>query len=116
MSNTVLNNKSNKTTTRKDKSKSLIDSLLEYEAVVVFGGLGCAIIGTIILTGMFQTGPGQRDYVLFNALGALLMGVGFIYIILTFMGAKVNILGTELDVGMIIYVVIVLFVMFVFGN
>ena len=116
MSNTVSNSKSNKTHNSKDNSKSLIDSLLEYESVVVFGGLGCAIIGTIILTGMFQTGPGQRDYVLFNALGALLMGVGFIYLILTFMGAKVNILGAELDVGMIIYVVIVLFVMFVLGN
>ena len=97
-------------------SKSIIDVILEYEAIVIFGGLGCVILGTIILTGIFQTGPAQRDYVLFNAAGALCMGVGFIYLILKFMGTKVNILGESIDAGMIIYVAIVLFVMFVLGN
>ena len=109
MSNAVSNSKSK-------NSKSFLDLLLENESVVIFGGLGCAILLTIILTGMFQTGPAQREYVLFNSFGALLMGAGFIYLIITFMGAKVNILGATFDVGMFIYIIIVLFVMFVLGN
>ena len=110
MSNTISNSKS------KGNNKSFLDSLLENESIVIFGGLGVSILLTIILTGMFQTGPAQREYVLFNSLGALLMGVGFIYLIITFMGAKVNILGATFDVGMFIYIIIVLFVMFVLGN
>lgn len=105
-----------KNSNSKDTSKSLIDILLEYESIVVFGGLGVAILGTIILTGMFQTGPSQRDNVLFNSAGALCMGVGFIYLIFSFMGSKVNIFGEPLDLGMLIYILIVLFIMFVLGN
>ena len=113
MSNNVSTKKKHNNS---NNSKSLIDSILEYESVVIFGGLGCTVLGTIILTGMFQTGPEQRDYVLFNAAGAIFMGIGFIYIIFTFMGTRVNILGESIDIGMVIYVVIVLFVMFVLGN
>ncbi len=110
MSNTVSSSKS------KNNSKSLIDSILEYESIVVFGGLVCAIIGTIILTGFFQAGPSQRASVVFNAAGALFMGAGFIYIIITFMGSELDIYGKKVDIGMIIYLAIVLFVMFVLGG
>ena len=40
----------------------------------------------------------------------------FIYLIITFMGSKVIILGQSVDVGMIVYIAIVLFVMFVLGG
>jgi hypothetical protein len=117
MSNNLTKSKSkNSNSNSKDNSKSFIDSILEYESVVIFGGLGVSIIGTIILTGMFQSGPAQRDSVIFNAAGALCMGVGFIYLILTFMGSKVTIYGEKIDVGMLIYIIIVLFIMFVLGN
>ena len=115
MSNTVSNSKI-KSKTNKSNSKSFIDSILEYESIVVFGGLGCAIIGTIILTGLFQAGPSQRSSIVFNAAGALFMGAGFIYIIITFMGSNIDIYGQKVDIGMLIYIAIVLFVMFVFGN
>jgi hypothetical protein len=112
MSNSLSSSKSKS----KNTSKSFLDILLEYESIVVFGGLGLSIIVIIVLTGMFQTGPSQRESIVFNAAGALFMGIGFIYIILTFMGSKVNILGEQLDIGMLIYIVIVLFIMFVLGN
>ena len=115
MSNTV-STKKKRNNNNTGNSKSLIDSILEYESIVIFGGLGCAIIGTIILTGIFQAGPPHRDSVLFNSAGALFMGVGFIYIIITFMGSEIEIYGKKIDIGMIIYVAIVLFVMFVLGG
>ena len=115
MSNNVSTKKKHNTNNN-DNRKSLIDSILEYESVVVFGGLGCAILGTIIMTGIFQAGSSQRDNILFNAAGAIFMGVGFIYIIITFMGSKLEVYGKQIDMGMIIYLAIVLFVMFVLGN
>ena len=98
------------------KSSSLIDWITEYDSLVIFGGFGVAILFTIIITGVFQAGPVVRDNLLYNAAGAMVMAFGFIYIIFRCMGSTVVILGKSLDVGMIVYISIVLFVMFVFGN
>ena len=95
---------------------SMIEWLMQYESVVVFGGFGCAVILVIILTGIFQAGPIVRNNVLYNSIGAICMALGFIYVILTFMGRQVIMFGTPIDIGMILYVAIVLFVMFVLGN
>ena len=98
------------------KSGSLIDWITEYDSLVIFGGFMIAILFTIIITGVFQAGPVVRDNLLYNAVGAMAMALGFIYIIFKCMGTTVVILGKTLDVGMLIYIAIVLFVMFVFGN
>jgi hypothetical protein len=98
------------------RGSSFIELITQYESLVVFGGFGCAIILVIMLTGIFQAGPVVRDNVLYNAIGAMFMAFGFIYIIFAFMGKQVIILNEQVDVGMIIYVAIVLFVMFVLGN
>ena len=106
----------NHTIKKKPQSMSMIEWITQYESLVVFGGFGCAIVLVIILTGIFQAGPVVRDNVLYNAIGAMFMAFGFIYIIFAFMGKQVIILNEQVDVGMIIYVAIVLFVMFVLGN
>lgn len=95
---------------------SFIESITQYESIFIFGSFGCAIVLIIILTGIFQAGPVVRDNVLYNAVGAICMAFGFIYIIFTFMGKQIIILGEQIDIGMVIYIAIVLFVMFVFGN
>lgn len=110
MNNTISIKKQSK------KSSSLIESITEYESLVVFGGFGCATILTIILTGIFQAGPSTRNNVLYNAMGAIGMAFAFIYVIFNFMGKQVIIFGKQLDIGMFVYVAIVLFVMFVLGN
>jgi hypothetical protein len=97
-------------------SSSFIDWITNYESLVIFGGFGVVIMITIILTGIFQGGPVVRDNVLYNAFGSLMMGGVFIYLIFSFMGSQIVILGKPIDVGMIIYIGIVLFVIFVFGN
>ena len=110
MNNTISIKKQSK------KSSSLIESITEYESLFVFGGFGCAIILTIILTGIFQAGPRVRNNMLYNSIGALGMAFGFIYVIFNFMGKQVIIFGKQIDIGMVIYIAIVLFVMFVLGN
>ena len=93
-----------------------LDWISNYESLVVFGGFGALIVGVVILSGIFQAGPEYRYNVLYNAFGAMIMAVAFIYTIFNFMGSKLLIFGKSVDVGMIIYVSIVLFIMFVFGN
>ncbi len=95
---------------------SFLDWATQYESLVIFGGFFLVIFATIVLAGIFQAGPAVRDNVLYNSFGALVMGGAFIYVIFSFMGNQVNILGKQLDVGMIIYISIVLFVIFVLGN
>ena len=101
---------------KSQQNMSLIDWITQYDSLVVFGGFGIAIMGVILFTGIFQAGPVVRDNVLYNALGAMLMSIGFIYVIFKFMGNQVIILGKQVDIGMFVYVAIVLFVMFVLGN
>ena len=95
---------------------SFINWITQYESLVIFGGFGIVILITIILTGIFQAGPVVRDNVLYNAFGALAMAGAFIYLIFSFMGSQIIILGQPIDIGMIIYLSIVLFVIFVLGN
>ena len=45
-----------------------------------------------------------------------MLAAGFIYVILKFMGNKVVIFGKTLDIGMLLYIIIILFIMFIFGN
>jgi hypothetical protein len=99
-----------------NKQGSFIDWITQYESLVVFGGFGIAIMAAIILNGMFQAGPTIRTNLLYNAMGAFAMAIGFIYLIFRFMGSNVVIMGKTVDMGMIVYIAIVLFIMFVLGN
>lgn len=97
-------------------SSSFIDWITEYESLVVFGGFGVAILAVIILNGIFQAGPMVRTNLLYNAFGAFILAGGFIYIILKFMGNTVVIFGKSFDIGMVLYIMILMFIMFIFGN
>jgi len=88
----------------------------QFDSLIVFGGFFVAIIGTIILAGLFQAGDTVRTNLLFNAAGAVGMAFVFIYVIFKFIGEKLVILGKPFDVGMVIYIAIIIFVMLIFGN
>jgi hypothetical protein len=94
----------------------LISWITQYDSLVVFGGFGALIVLTVLYTGLFHAGPVVRTNVLFNAAMAVLMSFGFIWVIFHFMGAKITIMGKSFDIGMIIYIFIVFFVIFVLGN
>jgi len=97
-------------------SSSFIDWVTQYESFVIFGGFSFVILVTIILAGIFQAGPPNRENLLYNAFGALIMAFAFIYIIFNVMGQQFVLFGKSIDIGMIIYIAIVLFIMFVLGN
>ena len=104
------------TKNKSNSGSSFLDWVTQYESLVIFGGFGFVILITIILAGIFQAGPVVRDNLLYNAFGALMMAFAFIYLIFAFMGQQVIILGKPIDIGMIVYICIVLFIMFVLGN
>lgn len=99
-----------------NKGFSLMNFITQYDSLVVFGGLILLILATIILTGLFVAGPIVRTDLLFNAGGAFLISFLFIYVIFTFMGQHIVIFGVRFDVGMVLYILIVLFIMFILGN
>ncbi len=107
---------SNTTITKPQSDKGFISLITQYDSLVIFGGFGIAVLGIIILTGLFHAGPIVRVNLLFNAAGGFIMSFGFIWIILKFMGAKIVIMGKSFDLGMMVYIFIVCFVMFILGN
>lgn len=109
-----MTNKNNNNNSKSDDG--IMGFITNYESLIIFGGFGVLTIGVIILAGMFQAGPVVRPNTLYNAAGAMCMALGFVYLIFASMGETVMIVGTPVDMGMVIYIAIVLFVMFVLGN
>jgi len=104
------------TKTSSSSKGGFIDWITNYESLVIFGGFIGVFAITIIFAGVFQAGDVVRNNLLYNTIGAFIMTFAFIYTIFSFMGEQIIILGKPIDAGMIIYVAIILFVMFVFGN
>ncbi len=98
------------------RSSSFLDWVTKYEALVIFGGFGLAMVASIIFIGMFQAGPIVRDNVLFNIVIAFAMSVGFVYLIFRFMGSKIVVFGYPLDIGLVVYIAIIMYVIFILGN
>jgi hypothetical protein len=92
------------------------DIISNNEGVFMFIILIVTILVGIILTGLFQSGPTIRNNLLFNAAGAIGMAIFFIFIIFRFLGARIVLLGVTVDIGLIIYILIVCFVIFVLGG
>jgi hypothetical protein len=109
--NTVSKKKSNK-----NKVGGLIGWITQYDSLVVFGGMGIALMATIIFTGLFQAGPMIRSNILYNAVGGIMLAITFIWLIFKFMGSQVVVFGKSFDVGMVVYIGIVCFVIFILGN
>lgn len=111
------NTKNTKSTKTSDSSGGgLIDWITQYDSLVIFGGFFGIIFLTVLYTGLFQAGSIIRKNVLFNGALAILMAFAFIWVIFHFMGAKISVFGKSFDIGMLIYISVVFFVMFILGN
>ena len=107
---------SSNTITKPGSNGGLISWLTQYDSLVIFSFFGLAVISTIILTGLFQAGPVVRTNLLFNAICAIALAVVLVMLIFRFMGSQIVIFGMPFDVGMVVYIFIVCFVIFVLGN
>ena len=109
MDKTINNSKGN-------KSFSFLEFFTKYDSLVIFGGFGIAILLAVVFTGIFQAGPIVRDNVVFNFAGALGLAALFVYLIFRFMGSNIIVFGRSFDIGLFVYIAIVLFIMFIWGN
>lgn len=108
---------SSNTITKPNKStNNFLDWITQYDSLVIFGMGFVAIMATIIITGLFHSGDSVRKNILFNAICGLAMAAGFVWLIYKFMGTKITIFGKSIDFGMLVYVCIILFIVFIFGN
>lgn len=113
--NTTLKNTTISINTSTLKQYTFWDAISGYEALFLFSLLGITIVIGIVLTSIFEAGSIVRSDLLFNAAGAIGMAVLFVYLIFKFLGEQIRLFGVKIDIGLVIYIMIVLFVIFVLG-
>lgn len=97
-------------------SNSIFNKLLQYDNFIVFGGFGFVILGSILITVLYEQSYNMRHNVLFNNTLAIVCGFSFIYLIFKFMGQQVKILQFEIDLGLLLFLTLGIFVVFVLGD
>lgn len=111
-SNMATNNKIGKNS----NSGGIFDFLLRNEMLLIGIAFFAMIIVSVIVAGMYKNAPEERQNVAFNQFNLILLSLVFVYIIMTFMGQTIDIFGETFDMGMILYVAIVMFIMFILGG
>ena len=96
--------------------KAFINSLLEYDAFIVFGGFGMVILTAIMISVLYEEADNMRHNVLFNNAMAILMGFLFIYLIFTFMGQNITIFQVKIDLGLLLFLTLGIVIVFVLGD
>jgi len=74
------------------------------------------IIIALVAQTIYVNSADVRNNILFNSVGAIIVAIGFIILVFKFMGEYVTILGTQIDMGLILYIFIAIFVIFVLGG
>jgi len=83
---------------------------------VIIGGIFTLFAVVIVINGLFQQSDNFRDNSVFNNLNSIIIGFGFVYLVLKFMGEKVRILGRDFEVGLLLYITITIFILFILGG
>lgn len=94
----------------------IIDFILRNEMLFIGIAFFAMIIVSVIVAGMYQNVPEERQNVAFNQFNLILLSLVFIYVIMTFMGQNIEIFGESFDMGMLLYIAIVMFIMFILGG
>jgi hypothetical protein len=93
----------------------IFDYILKNEFLLLVFGFIAMVGVAVVVAVLYEKQPEDRESVAFTQFNLILLGLGFIYIIITFMGQTINILGKTFDMGMILYIAIVMFIMFMLG-
>ena len=96
--------------------KSVINTLLKYDSFIAFGGIGVVILSAIMISVLYEQVDNMRSNVMFNNALAIGMGIFFIYLVFTFMGQNITIFQIKIDFGLILFLMLGLLIIFVFGG
>jgi hypothetical protein len=84
--------------------------------LVIIGGIFILFGALIVVNGLFQQSDNFRNNSVFSDINSIIIGVGFVYLVLKFVGEKVNILGRDIEVGLILYIFVALFILLILGG
>lgn len=102
---------------KSNQGGGIFDFILKNEMLLIIIGFFALVMVAVIVAGLYQNQPGDdRDYVAFNQFNLILLSLCFVFIIFTFMNDKIVLFGKTFDMGMILYVAIVMFIMFILGG
>jgi hypothetical protein len=95
---------------------NIINWIFKYDYLVIFIGFGIVILASILLTVVYEETENMRHVVLFNNILAVIVGFFFLYLVFTFMGQNIKILGYNIDFGLILFLTLGIFIIFVLGD
>ena len=110
--NTKINNAKIKI---KSNESGFFDFILKNEFLLIALGFIAMIIASVVVAGLYQNVPEERQFVAFNQFNMILLALGFVFLILKFMNEKIDLFGKTFDMGMLLYIAVVMFVMFILG-
>ena len=108
----MVNNKIGKNS----NSGGIINFFLKNEMLLIGTAFFAMILVSVIVAGMYQNVEEERQNVAFNQFNLIPLSMVFIYVIMTFMGQTIDLFGETFDMGMLLYVAIVMFIMFILGG
>ena len=91
-------------------------TLQNYPSLFIFLLFTAIIIFAIIITVLFEQSSSIRNNVLFNNGFAILAAIFFAYIIFKFMDQKITIFQYSIDIGLILFLTIGIFIIFIIGD
>ena len=106
--NPIVNIKNNKT------NVGLFDYILRNEFLVISLGFIFMIAISVIVSALYQKEPDKRDNLVFRQVFTIILALMFVYIILSFMGETIVIFGETINMGLLLYMAICLFIMLIF--
>jgi hypothetical protein len=94
----------------------LAEFIARHDSALIFLGFFCVVLFAIVMTVLFQQVDHLRQNVLFNNAIAIICGAVFIFIVFKFAGENVTILGKTIDLGLILFLGIGIFIVFILGD
>ena len=95
---------------------NIVNWLFKYDYLFIFFGFGIIMIAAILFTVIYEEADNMRHYVLFNNILAVVVGIFFIYLVFTFMGQNISLFGFNIDFGLILFLCMGIFIIFVLGD
>ena len=103
--------------TVKSSQGSFLDFILKNDFLFMAIAFFDMIMVAVIIAGLYDRQPTEdRSEIAFTQFNLILLSLGFVYVIVTFMNEKIDLFGKTFDMGMILYVAIVMFIMFILGG
>lgn len=109
LNNSVKINKSS------SNGSGFFDFILRNEFLLLVIGFIFLIGVAVVVAVLYERQPEDRESVAFTQFNLIILGMCFVYVIITFMGQDITFLGKTFDMGMLLYLAIVIFIMFMLG-